>query len=218
MLRVGNTNAVVELPAASSEEVLRVSFDLWVGNLIKRFIIVELQNEAGERVAGFKLNRYDGTLEYNDFNNDANEGLDLLAYVTSVGSKGTDNAAIHVDSNKSSFDLIVDYKNNTIKGLVANGKNGTCNGAALPMPANVEDTNIVKFVLSSTYDNADRRSWFDNLKAYKYKPTGAANGIQEMTATKAADKGIYNLQGVKMNGSSLPAGLYIINGKKYVVK
>ena len=31
-------------------------------------------------------------------------------------------------------------------------------------------------------------------------------------------QGIFNLQGVRMNGEQLPAGLYIINGKKVVIK
>ena len=33
-----------------------------------------------------------------------------------------------------------------------------------------------------------------------------------------AKQGVYNLQGVKMDGKNLKKGLYIINGKKFVVK
>ena len=176
VLRVGKSAATVELPELTEKDVLRISFDMWVGNLIKRFMTVELQNESGERVAGFNLNRYDGTVEYNDFNNDENTGLDLLSYVSAIGRSGVDNASICVDSNKSSFELIVDYDKNTIKGIVVNGTNGTCKGDELAMPANTEDTKVTKFVLSSTYDNEARRSFFDNLKAYKYTHGGGIKG------------------------------------------
>ena len=174
VLRVGRSKATVELPEVDEKDVLRVSFDLWVGNLVNRFMVVELQNEAGERVAGFNINRYNGVVDYNDFNNEENTGLDLLKYVSGIGKSGTDNAKICVDSNKSSFELIVDYDKNTVNGNVVNGTNGSCIGAVLPMPANVDDMKITKFVISSTYDNADRRSFFDNLKAYKYRHTGGS--------------------------------------------
>jgi len=223
VLRVGKSNATVALPAVGDNEVLRVSFDMWVGNLVKRYMVVELQNEAGERVAGFKFNRYDGVVDYNDFNDAENTGLDLMKYVSAIGKSGTDNAMICVDNNKSSFELIVDYKNKTMKGILVNGQNGTCNGAALPMPAAVDeqtgaerDLKIVKFVLSSTYDNADRRSFFDNMKAYKYEPKDAS-GIETVNAAAAENSAIYTLTGVKVN-KAVKAGLYIQQGKKYLVK
>lgn len=175
LLRVGKSNATVEFPEIADDEVVRVSFDMWVGNLVKRYMVVELQNEAGERIAGFKLNRYDAVVDYNDFNNEENTGLDLLSYVTAIGRKGVDNAQICVDDNLSSFELIVDNARKTVKGIVVNGTNGTCIGADVPMQE-ISDTKVAKFVLSSTYDNADRRSFFDNLKAYKYRHPGG--GIQ----------------------------------------
>lgn len=48
-----------------------------------------------------------------------------------------------------------------------------------------------------------------------------ATGINLLETTGqgvSAKQGVYNLQGVKMDGKNLPRGLYIINGKKYVVK
>lgn len=216
VLHVGGSNATVILPVAGDDEVIRVSFDLWVGNLVKRYIIVELQNEAGERVAGFRLNRYDGVVDYNDFNNEENAGLDLLNYISAVGRSGVDNAQICVDSNKSSFDLLVDYKQQTVQGMVTNGTNGTCNGQPMPIPS-VSDTKVAQFVLSSTYDNKDRRCWFDNLKAYKYKSV-EASGISTVGADRLnGTAAIYNLNGMKVQGK-LQKGLYIQNGKKYIVK
>ena len=217
VLRVGNTEASVEIPAVDNDEVLRISFDFYFGKLTKKYVAVDLRNNADERVAGFTYNCYEETSEYNDFNNADNTGMPINLYATGVGSSSASNDAIYTENNKSTFELIINYKDQTLKGILSNPQKGTCNGDAVPFPA-VEDTKVTKFVLSSIYNNADRRCWFDNLKAYKYKPTGAANGIDEVIATKAADKGIYNLQGVKMNGNNLPAGLYIINGKKYIVK
>ena len=47
------------------------------------------------------------------------------------------------------------------------------------------------------------------------------SGIFEMPAensVRAERQGVYNLNGVRMNANSLPRGLYIINGKKVLVK
>ncbi|MBQ2209344.1 MAG: hypothetical protein II404_05210, partial [Prevotella sp.] len=49
-------------------------------------------------------------------------------------------------------------------------------------------------------------------------------GTDGTTAIKAVEKPvvddgeIYNLQGVRMTGSNLPKGIYVKNGKKFVVK
>ena len=49
-------------------------------------------------------------------------------------------------------------------------------------------------------------------------PTGI-NLLENGNAQGASAKqGVYNLQGVKMDGKNLKKGLYIINGKKFVVK
>ena len=70
VLRVGNGSAIVDIPEekqANETEKLEVKFDMWFGNLSGRNCFVELQNTKGERVAGFSLNAYNGSLAYNDF-------------------------------------------------------------------------------------------------------------------------------------------------------
>ena len=52
---------------------------------------------------------------------------------------------------------------------------------------------------------------------------GVVSGIEKVQADKNIDtsKGIYNLQGVRMQATSLndlPSGLYIVNGKKVFVR
>lgn len=52
-----------------------------------------------------------------------------------------------------------------------------------------------------------------------YKKT-TTTGVDRITINipANADHHVYNLQGVRMNGDNLPAGIYIKNGKKFVVK
>lgn len=50
---------------------------------------------------------------------------------------------------------------------------------------------------------------------YSY-PT--STGIQEIEAAKTGDNAYYNLMGQKFNGENLPAGIYIHNGQKVMVK
>lgn len=231
VLRIGKGDAKVVLAEdqqPGESDMFSVQFDLWVGNLVNRFVYVQLLNAAGERVAGFSMNRYNGTIDYNDFNNAENTGLDIMAKVTGIGSSSASNDAICVDRNKSSFTLEFDYKNAQFKGSVVNGTNGSADGAWLPM-REMDDTKIATIVIGSTYDNKDRRCWFDNLKVQKYQTADfeedipeegwlpAGDGIETATVAVKANNAIYTISGQKVNG--VPSkGLYIINGKKYVVK
>lgn len=216
VLRVGNSIATVALPAIGDGEAVRVCFDIWFGNLVGKYLYVKLLNAADEEVAGFGLNRYDAKAEYNHFNNEDNEGMDIVAYTSGIGSSSASNAAICVDENKSSFQLIIDYKAQAVKGIVSNPQKGTCTGAALPIPE-VSDSKVVKFALSSNYNNSDRRCWFDNLKVYKYNSSAQPDGIESISENTVAKGAIYNLMGVQVTNAQKP-GLYIQNGKKFMVK
>ena len=46
--------------------------------------------------------------------------------------------------------------------------------------------------------------------------TNTPDGVNAVSSQNA--RAIYNLQGVRMNGKNLPAGMYIINGKSVMVK
>ena len=217
VLRIGKGEAIVELPVSiGDDEALRVNFDLWVGNLVNRVMTIELRNEANERVAGVSFTKYNNALANpNDFNNEANEGMDVLAWCSAIGSSSASNAAICVDNNKSSFDLIVDYKAQTLQGNITNGNTGAHTGGLMPFRSDITDHKITKFVVGSSYDNKDRRCWFDNLKMFKYASSGE-QGIETIAADRVAEQGIFNLQGQKVQNPA--KGLYIINGKKYIVK
>ena len=174
VLRVGKGTAVVEFEAPADGDILEFNFDMWWGNLINRTTGIALQNANGTRVAGFTLNRYNGVVGYNEFNNEANTGMDINAYVTGIGSRDAANGAICVDNNKSTFKLVVNYAEGTVQGTVTNAQKGTCTGEPIKIQE-MEDNKITRFVITSDYDNKDRRCWFDNLKIFKF--SGAA-GIQ----------------------------------------
>lgn len=59
--------------------------------------------------------------------------------------------------------------------------------------------------LSLSFDNGDGTTEIVSLKD--------VNGMETV-----GDGAIYNLQGVRMNGDNLPRGIYVKNGKKFVVK
>ena len=223
VLRVGNGSAVVNLAEEdqpSENDIIEVKFDVWVGNLSGKNFYVDLRNADDKRIAGFSINRYNGSLAYNDFNNAENTGLDLLKKVSGLGSSSVSNAGICVDKNKSSMTLIVDRKGVSAKGSIENGTNGTLDGADVALAGDLEDTKVAKVVVGSNYNNKDRRCWFDNLKVYKYPSIAEGPvGIQEVAgaAEAADDNAIYTLSGVKVANASKP-GMYIQNGKIFVVK
>ena len=242
VLRVGATAATVEfgednLP--TDNDIIRIEFDAYLGNLSGRYFTVQAQNADGVRLGGFSINRYNSTVAYNDFNNQTGapndltssdksggDGLDIRAYMSGIGSSSASNAAICVDANKSSMTLLFDYGAKTLQGTIVNGKNGTCEGAAMPMldvnDETITDNKVAKFVISSNYNNADRRCWFDNLKIYKYaSASGSADAITKVQSDATSTiKGVYSITGQKVSEtfSNLPRGIYIYNGKKYLVK
>ena len=219
VLRVGKGSATVNFGEANiptENDVIRAEFDVYFGKLTKRYISFGFQNAAGERVAGFEYSRYEGSCNYNDFNNEENTGLNPG---NSKSTGNINNDAIYTtDGNKSTFTLIVDYKAQSLQGILTNTA-GTYTGVPVPMTS-VEDKVITKFVLASTYDNSGRRCWFDNLKIYKYPSVADGpidTGISNVAPVKAVSGAIYTIGGVKVSNASKP-GLYIQNGKKFVVK
>lgn len=233
VLRVGNGTATVNIPEGveiGDNDVVRFEFDVWFVQLSAGTINIDLLNAEDQRLAGFGYCAYGNPpadLNYNSFNNEANEGLDLAGYATN--NKAGD-VASHVDGNKNSFSLLIDYKAKAVQGIMVSSK-GTCTGKPMPLQTyiddetSIEDTKVAKFVLRSNYgsNNAGnyvgRRSWFDNLKAIKYASQAEGeveNGVKNIE-TKVADGAIYTISGQRLNAA--PAkGLYIQNGKKFVIK
>lgn len=233
VLRIGRGTATVNIPEGveiGDNDVVRFEFDIWFVQLSAGTINIDLLNAEDQRLAGFGYCAYGNPpadLNYNSFNNEANEGLDLAGYATN--NKAGD-VASHVDGNKNSFSLLIDYKAKAVQGIMVSSK-GTCTGKPMPLQTyidaetSIEDTKVAKFVLTSNYgsNNAGnyvgRRCWFDNLKAIKYASQAEGeveNGVKSIE-TKVADGAIYTISGQRLNAA--PAkGLYIQNGKKFVIK
>ena len=51
-----------------------------------------------------------------------------------------------------------------------------------------------------------------------YKKSSATGISEVITEMVNASDAVYNLQGVRMNSKNLPAGIYVKNGKKFIVK
>ncbi len=231
VLRVGNaaaTVAIAEDLLPTDQQILRVSFNVWFAKLSGKSLYVNLLNEAGERVAGFQYELYNNITTYNDFNNADNTGMELTTGRTVNNLSNVNNVSIYTDANKSTIELLVDYKYQAVQGIL-NTNRGSFTGAWVPFRTTIDDagtplsdTKVTTFQLGSNYNNDGRRCWFDNLTMKKYASPAAGpidSGIRSYTTVKVANQGVYTIGGMKVNSDSqLPAGLYIINGKKVVVK
>jgi hypothetical protein len=239
VLRVGNGSGTVTLTEEqipTDGDNFRATFDVWLGNLSGKNFYFDFRNANDERIAGFSINRYNGSLAYNEFDSQltsGGKGMDVLKYASGVGKSGVDNASICVDNNLSQFDLVINYGKGTVQGTLKNAKNGTCEGEVQAINATLADNKVAKVVVGSNYNNADRRCWFDNLKLFKYQAVDfeeditengwaewspVVDGIATVKENNKFDNTIYTLSGVRVNSKNLQKGLYIINGKKYVVK
>jgi hypothetical protein len=211
VLRVGKGAGTVELSEVPSDnDIIRASFDVWFGKFVTYgYLSFDLQNAAGERIAGFSYCRYDNATKYNDF-----PGLD---FGKSNNISNVNNESIYTDANKTTMDIIVDHKAQSIQAVMTTSS-AVYTSELAPMPA-LEDTKVAKVVLTSEYSNAGRRSWFDNLKVYQYasQADGPIFDAIKSINVKSADNAVYTLSGLRVKGAVKP-GLYIVNGKKVVIK
>ena len=58
----------------------------------------------------------------------------------------------------------------------------------------------------------------DEAAAKYYAFAGQATGINAVSKVAVNSGAIYNLQGVRVNSENLTKGIYVVNGKKYVIK
>ena len=94
------------------------------------------------------------------------------------------------------------------------------NNVALGQEPNTNSYNVGGGAGSKTF-KLSRSATSTNVFITKFVITRSANGIEEVEVVVPAENIIYNLQGQKLNTNStqgLPRGLYIINGKKVLVK
>jgi len=181
MLRVGGGSATVDFAAApaNTDEIVRVSFDYYFGNLITKSAGYYL-TAGTDTICGLFCSMYDGKDTYNTL------GVDYMAVLTKVGSGSASNAAIAAAaSNKSHFEVILDYGTKTMYCTTTSGK-GTFTTAEVALDP---EKKVTGFILASDYSNTDRRCWFDNLKIESIA-VGETTGINEVAAVAKDSKAV----------------------------
>ena len=138
-------------------------------------------------------------------------GFDIDKFPRIGSSGGNDNLKIYDEAkNKSSFELVLNYAtaNKTMYASTASAL-----GTQTTEPVAISG-DFTQFVLASNYSNADRRSWFDNLKieTIEYDPTGIA-GVNEVS--ESADEAIYNVAGQKVS-APVKGQIYVKKGAAFV--
>lgn len=158
VLRVGNGTGTVTIPEAQyagNRDEIVITFDMYFGSLNNRNAGFYLYDNAETPVVigALYCNKYNNTEVINSF------GIDR-SLITSVGSSKASNDAIAAATNKSTFEIHLNYASGTM--YVKQSTNGTLKQTTTPVA--MGSTNPLKrFVLQSNYDNTDRRCWFDNL-------------------------------------------------------
>lgn len=178
MLRVGGGSATVDFAAAptNTDEIVRVSFDYYFGNLITKSAGYYL-TAGTDTICGLFCSMYDGKDTYNTL------GVDYMAVLTKVGSGSASNAAIAAASNKSHFEVVLDYGKKTMYCTTTSSK-GTATTEEVALNPEQKATG---FILASNYDNTNRRCWFDNLKVESIA-VGEATGINDVATVAKAVK------------------------------
>lgn len=174
MLRVGNGVAYAEFSGApiKSSDIVEVEFDYYIGNLINKKCGFNILDNAGEVVCGLNFSKYSGNDDLNTF------GIDYNGKIAGVGSSSASNAAISAASNKTHFDVVIDFGAGTMY-CTTSGSKGTATTEPVAIP---EGATLAKFQVMSDYNNADRRSWFDNLKISNIA-ADIAEGIKNVNAS-----------------------------------
>lgn len=173
MLRVGSGSANVAFAAIpeSTDNIVRVSFDFYFGNLINKSAGYYLTAENGDTICGLVCSKYNGTSLINTHE------VDFNGKINSVGSSGVENTFISASSNATHFDVVLDYGMKTMY-TTTSGSKGTATTDAVDLD---ETKKVAGFILTSDYNNTNRRSWFDNLKV-EVISASEATGIKDVNA------------------------------------
>lgn len=209
MLRVGNGTGTVDFTGAPAGEndIVKISFDLYVGNLASKSNGFYVQTADGTTVGSLYFSKYSGTADDNVYGFTGSD----VSKINGVGSSSASNAAIGAESNKSHFDVVFDYGAGTTS-LTIDSKSTFTSEVAFD-----KSQKVAKFILQSNYNNSDRRSFFDNLKISNVKANKVETGISDVKADEAKDGAIYNVAGQRI-AAPAKGQIYIQNGKKYLAK
>lgn len=188
VLRVGNTSATVDFNAApvNKDEIVRVSFDYYFGNLTGGYAGYYL-TAGQDTICGLFCDMYNSKDTYNTL------GIDYGGKLTKVGSGAAQNDAIAAESNKSHFDVVLDYGNKTMYCITSSSKGAATTAEVALNP----EQKITGFSLVSNYANTNRRCWFDNLKIESIA-VDTQTGINEVASVAKASKIIKAIENGKL--------------------
>lgn len=220
-IRIGNGTGTVNFDATENgsmgTNILKVACDLYVQGLSGRSLGFYLKNvvegEAGPadaEIFGLYHNFYNGTTETNTCNVDISK-----IWAKSGGSYNNASPADATDSitanplQKSHIEVIMDYGTKKMYCTI-NSVNGSTTSEEVAIEAIP-----TKFILQCNYNNNDRRAWFDNLLIQRVA-AGEPSGIQTVQTDVKANT-VYTIDGMRV---AAPArkGVYIVNGKKVVIR
>jgi hypothetical protein len=206
-LRVGSGDGTIALEGddiVSGTDALHVSLDFYYGNLSGKSAGFYLKDAEGTNVAGIWGSKYDGnwlTSAYNPFQIDGNKDI------SGVGSSSASNDAIVAETNKTTFDIYIDYGTKTMFCILNNAKQGVINKR---FDVAMENQNpVAAVVLNSNYNNQARRCWADNILIEKI-PLGTP-------PTPVTVKGDVNGDGI-VNGTDIQAVINFIVAGEYDAK
>ncbi len=210
IVHLGNSTNTVEIETPADNfgtDVIRVSMDWWFGSLSGKNCGFYLRDAEDANIGGFYFCPYNNTSEYDPCD------IRVTGYV-SKGKSGVENDQICMDDDKTHMEYYLDY-GNKIMYVISTIPSGVKQTKVFAL----DNTNpIAKFVLTSNYNNTNRRSWFDNLKIERIAadpatvdPTAA---IQNVTSSKVASKNMFNVAGQRVGADY--KGIVIMNGKKVI--
>lgn len=209
MLRVGNSEAIVKFSGApvKATDIVNIKFDWYAGNLTKSKAGYKVLGEAGDTICGLFYSAYDGNDDMNTFGLNYNN-------LPKVGSGSASNPAIAAASNKTAFDIVLDYGKGMMYCTTVSSK-GTQVSEEFAIPAGKVPA---QFVVYSNYGNADRRCWFDNLLIQNIAAGEYVDGIESVQMGKpAGDGAIYNIMGQRIL-KPVKGQIYIQNGVKNIAR
>ena len=217
-LRIGNGEGTVVFDPTNNgsmgTNILKVACDFYIQGLSGRSLGFYLKDAEDNDVFGLFRNYYDGTTTTNTCELD--EAMIWAKSGSSYNNASPADATDSVTANplqKTHFEVIMDYGRKSIY-CTANSVNGSTTSKEFVLEAIP-----TKFILQCNYNNNDRRAWFDNLLIQRISAGATDPYVDGIETIKAAPKaeGIYTLSGQKLY--TVPTkGIYIQNGKKFVVK
>ena len=212
MLRVGSGEAVVKFEGAPAKatDIVNIKFDIYYGNLNKCHAGYKVLTAEGDTICGLNFSKYSGTETINTF------AVNYNSHISGVGSSAASNPAIAAESNKTSFDIVIDYGKGKMYCYTANAnKSAYITSEEYDIPAGLVPA---QFVLYSDYNNADRRSWFDNLLIQNIAAGEYVDAIEDVQVVKPVANGImYNLMGQQIL-KPVKGQIYIMNGVKNIAR